>query len=802
MKKHKITKKKNRKIRSAKKASTKRRHPKALNLDLEGGVKRSGAFSEATARIAKEKRINENIINNCKDAAINPVTDTKPVKKAREILGLPEGFMKEEPEKRSKMLEKAKSYKLSICKDANLKSAMKDVNIKKYSENIEAAFKIVKDRISEDKSLNAPPLPSTPPPEEENQENQEENDIVPPDENQEEEKEEEDIEPQFPPPSIPEEKEEEDEEYIVPPQQDDNRLIEIQTNCDAENENYVGLGIDTELYNNCYLNAVLQMLYHMCYFRKGLINEPNKPNISKNTLQEKAAYSLKEILKIYYNALQENKVVIKLHSVVLKYIKNVSNIDPNKDEQEDPSQVIYNLLPIVDETNNNLSNNTIFGANNAQLFEDTAPFPYIYSLSLANKNVTSLQQLINQNRNTLEQINHALASKENTQRYIIFQIARYNIVNRATPKRKDFIKPDTIIQFTYKKDNIDLTTMFRLKGVIVHIGATISNGHYIYITYAKDGTISGIYNNGQFTKINVKNGQIKYGIKSDNPGQPTQGDLLDIPTILKDPRTLVNQNGYLFLYEIINDLPDAPTHPVLPDAPTHPVLPDAATGPLQQDLKQPQPKNQDPSQLQISNLNPNLNYKPQTVTQPVDPLVQITEATRIAKRLFGIPDDKTVDNKDLVRRKKQLEYKINKYNKGPDQLTDLMKIIKNATTFLVLIPKSLTRFEPTYKDKLKSFFNEMSNSDKTALITFSEKFVPQYKALTFKQSTIELRPKRDPLLDETKTLKMCNSVSKLSRQIYTRKIIPSQLPNLLEKKDVIETKKIFISDKKEKENKK
>jgi len=184
-----------------------------------------------------------------------------------------------------------------------------------------------------------------------------------------------------------------------------------------------------------------------------------------------------------------------------------------------------------------------------------------------------------------------------------------------------------------------------------------------------------------------------------------------------------------------------------------------------------------------------------SVPQAITPENTITEATRIAKKLFGIPDGKTVDKKDLKRRYEQLKYKIDKYNSDTQNL--IREIIKNANTFLVLIPQSLTRFDPTYKDKLKSFFNRLSSADKTALIKFSENFVPQYKALTFKQSTIELKPK---ILDKAKTEKinkLCNSVSKLSRQIYTRKIIPSQLPNLLEKKDVPETKKIFISDRKE-----
>ena len=149
----------------------------------------------------------------------------------------------------------------------------------------------------------------------------------------------------------------------------------------------------------------------------------------------------------------------------------------------------------------------------------------------------------------------------------------------------------------------------------------------------------------------------------------------------------------------------------------------------------------------------------------------------------------------MKRRYEQLKYKIDKYKLN---YIDLKSIIDNAYSFLDKMPQSLTRFDPTYKDKLKSFFIRLSTANKDALMHFSENFVQKYKALTFNESMIVLKSKNN-ILNKDKTIKICNSISKLSRQIYTRKIIPSQLPNLLEKKDVPETKKIFISDRKERE---
>lgn len=964
--KHKITKKKNKKAHKNKNKKTrtsKKMYPKALNIDLEGGV-RKGAFSDATAENLKQKKINENISNNCTAAENDPVKDFK---KARDILGLPQGFMKEDPEKRDKMLKKARSYKLSICNDANIKKAMKDINVKKYSENIEKAFEIINNQIKAEAALqkaqeDASEEASRKKLQEEddkeavlcksalkqpisfedacavleidpdfiNEENsmqqletalakkkrncpnpiyqtnielaaviienkikvkknemqkliddsentiregrcntaenipqnvqlacsvlelnptfldannaedqlriaynkkmtncgvfskifdkelsnkyatnikkafdiltneinkrkrpQEEIELtdIPKKAELDAEEEEEDVED-----DVEEDVEDTEdlEQELEKLQLQDLRQIAIQTKCDAENEDYKGVGINTQLYNNCYLNAVLQMLYHMCYFREGLLSEEVRLPSDRNDqaeAQQNAVEDLKTIFGDYAYALQNNQSVIKLQSDILNDIKLVSKIDPNQDGQEDPSQVIYNLLPIINETTNNLSDNTIFGANNAQIFERTAPFSYIYSLSLASASATSLQALITANPNTLQHINQSLSTRRDTdmQRYMIFQIARYDIINRATPKKINIINPNPFLQFTYQKDQTDITAQFRLKGIIVHIGSTINNGHYIYITYAKNGNISGIYNNGEVTTINDRNIN-----RTGSSGGP-----LDITTILKDTRPLVNQNGYLFLYEIMNDLPDEPLHPVLPNTPSSPpsnqsqspVLPDVPTD----QVTQPLPANQNPIAAAVTAITPVIAL--QHVKSDEE---KITEATRIAKKLFGIPDNKTVDKVDLHNRQLQLEYKIKKYCINPDK--DLfLKIIINAKLFLYEIPQSLTRFDPTYKDKLKSFFNRMSTSDKVALVKFSENFVPQYKELTFNQSTIVLKPK---ILDNTKTKKIgeiCGSVSKLSRQIYTRKIIPSQLPNLLEKKDIPETKKIFINERKKRE---
>jgi hypothetical protein len=970
--KHKITKKKNKKAHKNKKSrSVKRKQPKPLNFDLEGGVRPKGQFSAKAAENIRDKKIKENIINNCAVAENDPIKD---LKKASDILGLPQDFMNKDYNTRDKMLKKARSYKLSICKEPkdefDIKTSMKDVNFKKYLENIEKAFNIIDNQIKAEKealiarlcisALNKPDtfvsacaVLELDPTFINNSEQERDSqfldavtkkqqtcpkepylgniltaiEIIDTEINNKERKKveqaelearkkahkkalEEDsrlcnsafqkpttfvsacdvleldqnfinesnstiqletalakkkqncprpiylenieaayhiikneINKRKPPQEgielqdmaafVEEDGEEEDddeeedageedaedglEDLELELQLQDLKQIAIQTKCDEENDNYVGVGINTQLYNNCYLNAVLQMLYHMCYFREGLLNEKVKlPNNQNGQIQEKAVQDLKYIFQEYSKAKDKNKNVITLNNTILHPIKHISIINQD-DQQEDPSQVIYHLLPIVDETTNNLSDNTIFGANKAALFEGTAALPYIYSLSLASSSATSLQALITANPNTLQHINQSLSTQKDMQKYMIFQIARYNIINRAASKMLNFIKPSIVLNFSYQKDGRNVTAQFRLKGIIVHLGRTINDGHYVYITYAKNGNISGIYNNGEVTTINGKN--------INRTG--SSGGQLDMKNFLENTQTLVNQNGYLFLYEIINDLLDAPLQPVLsigPNAPgsedeeeeegsaVRPPTSDAPGSEEEEEGSAVRPPasdapgseegsergdaaeiNAEPPAPAITPVAPPpaLNAVPQVIT----PENKITEATRIAKKLFGIPDNKTVNKEDLKRRYEQLKYKIDKYKSNDN---DVKSIIESAYAFLDTMPQSLTRFDPTYKDKLKSFFIRLSSSDKTQLNTFIANFVKEYKALTFNKSMIKLRLQRDNSKTE-KIVKLCNSVSKLSRQIYTRKIIPSQLPNLLEKKDVPETKKIFISDRKERE---
>ena len=101
---------------------------------------------------------------------------------------------------------------------------------------------------------------------------------------------------------------------------------------------------------------------------------------------------------------------------------------------------------------------------------------------------------------------------------------------------------------------------FILKGILIHLGSTGNNGHYVYVTFSNNGNkISGIYNN-QLVGLFKPDKFIYFNFIVKNDGIPETS----LPTINTDPQMYtaeinsikenVEKNGYIYLYEKIDTL--------------------------------------------------------------------------------------------------------------------------------------------------------------------------------------------------------------------------------------------------------
>jgi hypothetical protein len=358
----------------------------------------------------------------------------------------------------------------------------------------------------------------------------------------------------------------------------DVKQISQDISCEEEEINYIGIGINTTLYNNCYLNSAFQMLYHMCYFRNALISDVSS-NLNYyrtiGTNESDAVYMLFTILSRYqidsnnlktaiarkelnngYNYSPPEFVNDDMISIKMMRIPQPNN--PSEDVQDDPTGVISNLLVSIDTIVNGLSNTYIFGMNTST-GDDNLIFPYIFTINLKNNNSSTLSDVIKNDstsrtvrdpatgNNVIENVNYVENKLQEafspafllpSQKYLIFRLNRYKD-NRT--KNVASIIPNPILDLYGQR--------FLLKGVIIHIGNSVDFGHYIYITYNNGQNISGIYNNGRVTIINPDNSVIQLGEYGSILGKNKSIALPNENEIRMNHGGLVNKNGYIFLYE-------------------------------------------------------------------------------------------------------------------------------------------------------------------------------------------------------------------------------------------------------------
>jgi hypothetical protein len=281
---------------------------------------------------------------------------------------------------------------------------------------------------------------------------------------------------------------EDEEEEEQQDEQQDEQPDEQQNECNEYEISYVGIG-DDNFSNNCYLNVVFQLFFHMCFLRKELIEY--KTEIAQNNPN----YQLANILN-QYEALAQEGGFQNLLLTINDYdqIKALAGVTPEVDSQSDPTEVLTQLIDKMSEKNPDngfqLSSYTyplLFGIENNPIT------PGVYSLVNDGKRDTNIQEMIQR------QSDQFVFDNSTTQRYLILSANR----NSNDGKLENIINANPQIKIK--------NFYFKLKGIIAHFG-TGNAGHYIYVTYSlKGGTIKidKIYNDNVVIKIN-ENKTIKY----------------------------------------------------------------------------------------------------------------------------------------------------------------------------------------------------------------------------------------------------------------------------------------------------
>ena len=156
----------------------------------------------------------------------------------------------------------------------------------------------------------------------------------------------------------------------------------------------------------------------------------------------------------------------------------------------------------------------------------------------------------------------------------------------------------------------------------------------------------------------------------------------------------------------------------------------------------------------------------------------LTAAIKIAKKLFGFPEDRSVKQDELENKKKQLEDKIDKNNiPNPDRVKNMISV---AYFFLQKkIPQKITKHPTT--EEVEKYYEKLNFGDKITINKILSEFVKPYKELSFKNSTIVLRPRINNNNNTIKAKALCTDISKLIQPVYAKKTIPSQIPNLTKK---------------------
>ena len=551
------------------------------------------------------------------------------------------------------------------------------------------------------------------------------------------------------------------------------------------------VGIDSPNYNNCYLNALFQMLFHMCYFRRAILD-----NIAFDF--SPAINELADILYRYQQLYNQGRYeLLFLTDIDYFSIKQGAGLDPLADEQQDPMEI---LSTNFFEGTGGIANNLIYNnPNNPNLSQ------YVYQLIDDDEQGTNLQELI-----IAQDPNFFNSIEPNTnKKYIILNYPRFK---EDGTKKQNAVDANPTISIN--------ELVFILKGIIVHFGENTDSGHYVYVTFKNDGQeIDKIYNNLLVTDFVSKdsvegqtnedlekvlekiknnfNGLITNFIKTfvNEPEKQdalrniqsdviqnkyllgftertlneefetfkklfNEGQNLDANFFKRDVNTIdfdnlkdtINRNGAIFLYENMASR----LQPVIPIAAVpQSVTPTAAVT----------PQFSDKDKLELQN------------------------ATKAAMSLFEIPFNKTffqiITNKELTIKRDKLLQKIeNNVTILPDELK---QIVNNAYIYLSaildkignkIIGRALNHLP---LELLDNFYTTLKPGDKNLLLTLSRKFVGPYKGLNYNRSIIIQRPK----INETRKISIqkaiCKELGELNPLINSQRGIPTPFRKLTRK---------------------
>lgn len=234
--------------------------------------------------------------------------------------------------------------------------------------------------------------------------------------------------------------------------------------------------------NSCFANAALQLIDSLSFLPNSLVDS------NKDTHKHKTEKLLVDLIRERNTGNQIDKLLIQEDDYTKRKYYNGS--------QEDTGEFLMSMLYFLNKKYINVSFKEITSFDNCEGFvPETADrdLPYI-NLYLNNKSINDLQSLLDDEQKTIplqkptEKI-HGIGgclskkltySPNPTTRNIIIQLSRFIGSTENAKKNKQKITPPSILRF-YNG------SLFELTGCIIHIGQTIGNGHYTYLSFKKDG---------------------------------------------------------------------------------------------------------------------------------------------------------------------------------------------------------------------------------------------------------------------------------------------------------------------------
>ena len=562
------------------------------------------------------------------------------------------------------------------------------------------------------------------------------------------------------------------------------RQIRAQQPIQCEDEPPSLVGIDSDNFNNCYLNALFQMLFHMCYFRKAIIDN-RQPNFSP------AIDELSNILYQYQKLYLQNQYeVLFLTDNDYFFIKQATLENPEADIQQDPKDILT------------------YGSKGSQFFDGTNGIAkqfiynnpnnsfaliYVYPLIDSETIKKNLQYLI-----FIQEPTFFNGVQPNTdQKYIILNYPRFN---DDGSKKHNSVEANPIIFINEIK--------FVLKGIIVHLGPNSDSGHYIYVTFTNDGReIDKIYDNSNVRDFN--NRQIDtYTPNVKQKSQILQKRIEQFNKLMGD---FINENEVYQgqLQEIQDDIIQKNyllsfSENTLNEAfETFKKLFSEKNAEANGVFKNETDKNTidfDSIQDTINRNGTIFLYENISSREPpggpgaqgpsIIPAekLQLQKATIAAMSLFKIPYNKTffqiITAKELTNKKDNLLEEIE--NNVTDSPAELIEIVVFAYNYLIkildkignkIIGRALNRLP---LEKLNTFYESLKQDPKDYLLDISRKFLGLYKKLNYKKSMIIQTPKLNETRKATQGT-ICNELGQLNPLFNSQKGIPSILRKLTRK---------------------